>query len=157
MPAKLKDPEVRARKNRASTAAELTLPASASAKLKKPPLTATILGIRGAVKPQVQRWWAVVWQSPMAPRWLDADVEVLYVCAQIRQQMAVFMMEGKSVASLAAELRQQENRVGLDLQARRRLDWRIAGPTAPAPEVEEPEPQEAPDEQDPRRLLRAVK
>jgi hypothetical protein len=160
MPAKLKDPDARARRNKASTAADLLPPGSEDLrKLKTPPLTGPLLGIKGAVKPQVQRWWRTIWREPMAPRWLPSDIEVLYLCALLHQQIGVMAAEGKSVASLAAELRQQEARVGLDVLARRRLDWRIEGPR-PTDPIEPPAeftaPADVPADFDPRRTLRAL-
>lgn len=161
MPRPIKDPDQRQRRNKAPTAATLPSPDSPDlAKTKAPPLNADMLGIKGAVKPQVRRWWGEVWHSPMAGRWLKTDVEVLYVCALIRHQMAEFAAAGKSVATLAGELRQQESRVGLDVLARRRLDWRIEGPRPPTqePATEAPTPAEdAPADFDPRQVLRAVK
>lgn len=94
----------------------------------------------------------------MAARWLASDIEVLYNCAQIRQQIALAIADGKSVVSLMAELRQQEGRVGLDVLSRRRLDWRIGGP-AQAPAAAQEQPSDEDDEtdaEDPRRRLRAV-
>lgn len=154
-----KDPEQRQRRNKASTAAVLPDPDSARMKaVRAPALNAQLLGLprKVAIKSPVRRWWNEAWKSPMAGRWLKTDVEVLYVCALLRQQMVMFALEGKSVASLASELRQQEGRVGLDVLSRRRLDWRIEGPRQPEaaqPErVEQPEPERI----DPRSVLRAV-
>jgi hypothetical protein len=159
MPQKVKDPAVRQRRNKATTAAELPAPESPElVRVKTPPLTSQILGLRSAVKPQVQRWWRTIWREPMAARWLASDIEVLYNCAQIRQQIALAIADGKSVVSLMAELRQQEGRVGLDVLSRRRLDWRIGGP-AQAPAAAQEQPSEQDDEtdtEDPRRRLRAV-
>jgi hypothetical protein len=152
-----KDPAVRARRNKAVTAAELPAPEDTKP-VKAPPLTKELLGFRVAIRPQVQRWWRECWASPMASRWLKTDVEVLYLAASLRQQIALYLLEGKSIATLAAELRQQEGRVGLDVMSRRRLDWRIEGPrrsdVAPAVVAE---PEAPPVEQvDPRRVLRAL-
>lgn len=153
-----KDPELRRRKNKASTAAELVLPDSAEVqKLKIPPLTKELLGFKMAIKPQVQAWWKDAWQSPMAPRWLKTDIHVLYVCAQIRQQVQLAIQDGKPFASLAAELRQQESRLGLDVMSRRRLDWRIEGPREPdAPQAPQQIPEQPAAEFDPRKVLRAL-
>lgn len=162
MPGKLKDPEVRQRRNKASTAAELPAPDSPQLrKVKVPALNGELLGLgrRVAIKAPVRRWWNEAWRSPMAPRWLKTDVEVLYICALLRQQIVMFALDGKSVASLASELRQQEARVGLDVLARRRLDWRIEGPRqpdAPLPSSNTSAAEE-PDGFDPRAVLRAVK
>lgn len=163
MPAKLKDPEVRARRNKASTATELPAPGSPELRrVKAPPLNAKLLGIKGSIKPPVQRWWRTIWASPMAPRWLTSDVEGLYGIALLRQQMIEFAAAGKSVATILGEIRQQEARFGLDVLARRRLDWRIEAPRhpdAPAPEATKREPTEIDDSNtfDPRAVLRAVK
>lgn len=158
MPPLPKDPALRQRRNKAVTAAELPAPGSPElSKVKTPALTAQHLGIKGAVKPQAQRWWKEAWRSPMAPRWINTDVEVLYLCALLHHQIAVFAAEGKSVASLMSEARQQESRLGLDVMSRRRLDWRIEGPRQPdAQPAPEPEAEPAPESFDPRRVLRAV-
>lgn len=162
MPRLPKDPDARARANKAVTAATLPAPESPELEaIEAPPLTPQLLGLKRGqkVRPQVERWWREVWHSPMAPRWIATDVEVLYLCAQIRQQIQVSLADGKSISNLAGELRQQENRVGLDVMSRRRLDWRIEGPRSaapePAPKVEEPASPE-PEALDPRRILRAV-
>lgn len=158
MPRQVKDPDQRQRRNKAVTAATLELPDVKDIKTRKvPPLNAQLLGIKGAVKPQVQRWWREVWLSPMAPRWINTDIEVLYLCALLHHQVAVFAFEGKSVATLMGEIRQQEGRLGLDVLSRRRLDWRIEGPRSqPAPEPAQETPIPEPETMDPRRVLRAV-
>lgn len=162
MPRLPKDPELRQRRNKASTAAELAAPGSPElSKVKTPPLTAQHLGIKGAVKPQAQRWWKEAWRSPMAPRWINTDIEVLYLCALLHHQIAVFAGDGKPVASLMSEVRQQEGRLGLDVMSRRRLDWRIEGPrvpeATPSPEALPMQPPDRDEGFDPRRALRAVK
>ena len=145
---KPKDPELRARRNKASTHDVLD-PNERVAKV--PPLTKDILGVEH-IRPQVHRWWRVVWRSPMAPRWLEADVEVLYLIATLRNKFV-----GDPTPTLASEIRQQEARLGLDVMARRRADWRIENSRverAEAPAVSAPDVPE--DEEDPRKLLRLV-
>lgn len=141
-----KDPELRVRRNKASTHDIL----DPNERVKAPALTKDILGVEH-IRPQVHRWWRVVWRSPMAPRWLEADVEVLYLIATLRNKFV-----GDPTPTLAAEIRQQEARLGLDVMARRRADWRIENSRVekeePAAAVELPEEIE-----DPRALLRAVK
>jgi len=147
---KPKDPAVRQRRNKASTHDVL----DPNAKVKAPPLTKELLGVE-LIRPQVHRWWRVVWRSPMAARWLEADYEVLYLVAVLRNKFAA-----DPTPTLAAEIRQQEARVGLDVMSRRRYDWRVEGSRVeeqPASAVREapadiPEPAE-----DPRKVLRAVK
>src|SRR5690348_3288134 len=98
MPRVPKDPETRARRNKASTAAELPAPESAELKkVKVPPLNAKLLDLKGAIRPSVQRWWQVIWREPMASRWLKSDIEVLYDCARLKQQIASFQADGKSI------------------------------------------------------------
>ncbi len=145
-----KDPEARRRRNKAATEAVLT--ADDGAKVKVPTLTQEILGAR--VHASTKRWWATIWKSPMAPRWLPSDVEGLYLLAILRNE---FFM--KPTATLAGEIRQHEARFGLTPVDRKRLDWRIQGPQQtepmkPAPVLDDvPEPENF----DPRAVLRAVK
>lgn len=140
-----KDPALRQRRNRAATHDVL----DPTARVKAAPLTKEILGVE-VVRPQVKRWWAVVWKSPMAQRWLDADVEVLYLVAVLRNKFAV-----DPTPTLASEIRQQEARLGLDVMARRRLDWRIeVARTDPEPEPATPAP--IVEHEDPRGILRVV-
>jgi len=143
-----KDPAVRARRNKASTH-DILDPNERVA--KAPSLTKDILGVE-LIRPQVHRWWRVVWRSPMAPRWLEADVEVLYLIATLRNKFV-----GDPTPTLASEIRQQEARLGLDVMSRRRADWRIENsrtePVSPAQDVAQPVEVEA---DDPRQLLRVV-
>ena len=145
---KPKDPAVRARRNKASTHDVL----DPNARVKAPSLTKDILGVE-MIRPQVHRWWRVVWRSPMAPRWLEADVEVLYLIATLRNKFV-----GDPTPTLASEIRQQEARLGLDVMSRRRADWRIENSRTEPADVADVTIADVPDEaEDPRRLLRAVK
>jgi hypothetical protein len=83
--------------------------------------------------PAVRRWWRTIWRSPMAVRWLEADIEGLYLIAVLRQEFAK-----KPTTTTAAEIRQQETRYGLDVYARKRLDWRIAAPVPTNSPAENP-------------------
>lgn len=145
-----KDPDARQRRHKASTAA--VLDAQSADSREAPPLSAKLFGDK-TLHPLTRKWWRVIWRSPMAVRWLETDVEGLYLVAILRN--AFFH---QPTPTLAAEIRQQETRFGLDVLSRRRLDWRIANPQAPAPLEEEPEvPAYVEDDFDPRRVLRAVK
>ena len=86
----------------------------------------------------------------MAPRWLESDVEVLYLTAALRNEFAK-----KPLTALAGEIRQQEARLGLDVMSRRRFDWRIEGPAAPQPTVQAVSVP-VDDGPDPRHVLRVV-
>lgn len=161
-----KDPELRRRRNKAVTAAVLEADEKGeraddtrdkkktSAERKAPPLPKRLFP-GSQVHALTRSWWRVIWRSPMSSRWLPADVEGLYLVAVLRD--AFFRTPSPT---LAAEIRQQEARFGLDVLSRRRLDWRIAGPIDAPPEEppadEEPEAP-PPDRVDPRSLLRAVK
>lgn len=144
-----KDPDARQRRNKASTAA--VLDPAADNELEAPPLSAKLFGDK-TLHPLTRKWWKVIWRSPMAVRWLETDVEGLYLVAILRN--AFFH---QPTPTLAAEIRQQETRFGLDVLSRRRLDWRIANPQAPAPEEPVLTVADFPDDFDPRSVLRAVK
>lgn len=105
------------------------------------------------IRPQVKRWWGVVWRSPMASQWIDADVEVLYLIAVLRNRFAA-----EPTPTLASEIRQQEARLGLDVMARRRLDWRIEAARSEAEPEEQrvSAPPPASEQDDPRAILRVV-
>lgn len=145
-----KDPALRQRRNKVSTGARL----DPNARRKPASLTQQMMP-GGKVHRLTRRWWNTIWRSPMAPRWLEADIEVLYLVAILRNEFYL-----KPSTTLAAEIRQQEMRVGLDVMARRRLDWRIEGPRQadppPAPLEEKAAQVPADDGVDPRRVLRVV-
>ena len=104
------------------------------------------------VHPLTRAWWRVIWRSPMAARWLAADIEGLYLVAILRNQFFL-----TPTATVAAEIRQQETRFGLDVLSRRRLDWRIGAPATPEAPAAAKESVPPADPVDPRSLLRAVK
>lgn len=126
-----KDPRVRQRKNVPATSALLDHlldqdePATAVARPELPEREET----ERAWHRRTVAWWASVWSSPMARRYLDADVHGLLMAAELVDQFWY-----KPTASLAAELRRQLEQFGLSVMSRRRLDWRIRDePPAEAP------------------------
>ena len=156
-----KDPAQRQRRNRASTADVLD---PTPTKRKAPPLPTTYAPEHKNARGRMVRswhaatlaWWRVIWRSPMASRWLEADIEGLYVIAMLRDQFF-----RQPTATTASEIRQQETRFGLDVLARRRLDWRLLPPPTDdekpkPPERAQPTAPGAP-EVDPRFALRAQK
>ncbi len=149
-----KEPGTRARRNKASTHDVLKTDDAKS--LKAPPLTAADIGLtKGGVHKLVQRWWKTIWKEPMAARWLQSDIEGLYLIARLRHDF--WSGTGAGLTTLASEIRQQERRWGLDIPARRSLDWRIEA-SQPAPVAEIAPVPDLPEEaEDPRTLLRAVK
>src|SRR5689334_6546215 len=136
-----KDHETRRRRNKVATEAVLT---TTDARIKVPTLTQQILGSR--VHASTKRWWSVIWKSPMAPRWLEADIEGLYLVAILRNEFFV-----KPTSTLAGEIRQQEARFGLTPVDRKRLDWRIEGPRQPDQPLPAAPPPIEDESEDPRR------
>jgi hypothetical protein len=121
MPTPLKDPSVRRRRNRESTATELTRRKGG----RRPTIP-----IRHA-HPQTRAWWADVWNSPMAGQYVDADKHGLMAMCLLVED---FWTAGsaKERRELAAELRQQGVRFGLSPIDRRRLQWSLPqGPAKP--------------------------
>jgi hypothetical protein len=103
--------------------------------------------------PLVLAWWRDVWASPMAIEFLQADTHGLFVLAELRNQ---FWRTGD--ASLAGEIRLQEQRFGLSSLDRRRLQWEVerveqAQKRRPTPGAVKSRKVAG----DPRRFLRAVK
>lgn len=145
MPTPLKAPELRQRRNKAST--EATLDASAPS-TRRPPALPKRLGADGqtvAWHPHTLRWWRNRWRSPMAAEYLEADVDRLLLVADLIDRY----WREPSVA-LAAEIRQQDGQFGGTPMDRRRLDWKIARTD---PVVRQPRTVQAAPTDDPRRLL----
>jgi hypothetical protein len=109
-----KDPKLRQRKNRDSTAAQLEAPAGL---LEIPDLPA-----RGRRKwhPFTVAWWTAVRTSPMATEYLEADLNGLYMLAVLVDEFWRLPS-----AQLAAEIRQQRQCFGLTPIDRRRLQWTV--------------------------------
>lgn len=148
MPAQKKDPSVRARRNKASTAAKLPA-AGPVAKADRPELPDG----RDWHKLTLE-WWADLWASPMAGEYHESDRHGLFILAAL---VDAFWTEPSQ--ALAAEIRLQRQAFGLTPYDRRRLEWTIesvdeakdrgrqrrarqAAPASPA--------------DDPRSVLRAV-
>jgi hypothetical protein len=151
MPRQPKPPELRQRRNKASTRAKLK---------RGREVRAPALPIRGCVcggpaeAPQPARgkrkrgrprkmpepcrfchgtgilpwhhltkaWWGRVWASPMAPEYIESDIDALYVLASLRDE---FWRTGGTDGKLAAEVRLQEARFGATPLDRRRLEWEM--------------------------------
>jgi len=87
----------------------------------------------GTPQPFTLRWWETVWRSPMASRYVDGDVPALIRLAQLVDSVA----RGQSNAQEMAEIRQLEDRFGLNPMARKRLGWEVID-DEPAEGVEHP-------------------
>ena len=112
MPAQKKDPSVRARRNKAATAATLTatLPEDA-----RPELPAD-----REWHPLTLDWWNDLWASPMAGEYHGSDRHALFILAAL---VDAFWTEPSQ--ALAAEIRLQRQAFGLTPYDRRRLEWTI--------------------------------
>lgn len=123
MPAHLKPPALRQRRNR--SVSQATLPSEAeSAGRAVPPLP--VREGKGEVwHPNVLEWWTAIWTSPMAAEYLHADMQGgLYLLAELYQRRWTEPETG-ALVKLAAEIRQQEIRFGASPIDRRRLQWEV--------------------------------
>lgn len=73
-------------------------------------------------------WWRVLWASPMAAAYLEADVDALVRLARLKDDEA----RGALPPSALGAMQQLEDRFGLSPKARRALQWEIqqAAPAA---------------------------
>lgn len=127
-----KDPGLRQRRNRSTTAAKLSL--APSGDVSAPKLGPRIVedeetGDRRELEwhPMAVSLWEDVWASPMAGEYLDADVHGLRVLVALTDAYWRRMEAGQvsGAAALAAELRLQRQAFGLSPIDRRRLQWEV--------------------------------
>jgi len=118
MPPMPKDPSTRARRNRTSTSAVLRAVPGA----KIPPLPTGFKWLK-----LTQDWWRVIWKSPMAPEFCDADLPGIQRLAILVNAYYESAAEGdlNLMLKLAAEIRHQQQAYGLTPMDRRRLQWTI--------------------------------
>lgn len=115
MPQPKKHSSVRARANKASTAAVLTeFPDDHP--VVKPDLPPR----EGGWHPQTLEWWDDLWSAPMAAEYHESDRHALYLLAVLVDD---FWLEPSQ--KLAAEIRLQRQAFGLTPYDRRRLEWTI--------------------------------
>lgn len=85
-----------------------------------------------AWRPTTLAWWGVIWASPMAEEWVDADVPGLFALALLVDDFWT-----APEAKVHAEIRQASREFGLSPFSRRQLQWEIkrldAGKAPPAP------------------------
>jgi len=141
-----KDPQVRQRRNRAVTAAEL----EAEAPLGEPPPLPRRPRRRSWTE-RTRVWWDRIWRSPMASRFLEADIDQLFILAELVDR---FWRE--PTTALAAEIRQHRTAFGLTPIDRRRLEWTIRPPAEDNPAPARTSSPRA-EVSDPRESLRIVK
>lgn len=74
-----------------------------------------------AWRPTTLAWWQVIWASPMAEEWVDADVPGLFALALLMDE---FWTSGGD-SKIHAEIRQAAREFGLSPFSRRQLQWEI--------------------------------
>lgn len=107
-----KDASIRARRNKTSTKATLSLVHS----VEMPSLPDREVPWRA----ETLTWWADIWASPMAPEFEKSDRHGLFMLAVLIDDFWVC-----PTAGLAAEIRLQRQCFGLTPIDRRRLQWEI--------------------------------
>jgi hypothetical protein len=111
MPPAPKHPSTRARRNKVSTAATLSVPED---------VVIPDLPDDRMWHPQTIAFWQDIWQSPMAAEFDDSDIHGLFMLAVL---VDGFWLKPHWTA--AAEIRLQGQRFGLSPLDRRRLQWEI--------------------------------
>ena len=115
MPAHLKDQSVRARRNKAATRAAL----SADHDVQARPLPDGI-----EWHPLTVKWWESLWESPMAPEYIDMDLHGLYRVAMLYNDF--WMADShKERAEIQVRLEKADAEYGTNPLARKRLEWQI--------------------------------
>jgi hypothetical protein len=123
------DPSVRQRRNKTATAAKLPLGGASTVDVPELPErfredreTGEFTPI--SWHPRTSAWWSTVWASPMAPEFLDADVEGLFLLAELEDDFHR-AESAKERIELAKEIRLQRQCFGLTPIDRRRLQWEV--------------------------------
>jgi hypothetical protein len=125
-----KDPAIRRRRNKTSTAARLPMDGGDAVDTPElPPRVIEVEGVRTEDEwhPLAVELWEDVWASPMAPEYLDADVHGLVVLVALTDAYWRRMESGQvsGANELAKELRLQRQAFGLSPIDRRRLQWEV--------------------------------
>jgi len=156
MPSQIpKRPGTRQRRNRVIGAATLPSEREAAALKRVVPALPEYEGEDGEDwHPKTRAWWARVWASPMAGEYLAADMDGLFMLAELLDR---FWTEPS--AQLAAEIRLQRQCFGLTPIDRRRLQWEVARGEEAEARRKRPAPAAKPTRgrRDPRQVLRMVK
>jgi hypothetical protein len=142
-----KDPAIRQRRNVKAEQAELSVPPAGTIKIPKLP---TRHGLKW--HPLAMKWWKDLWESPMAPRFLNTDANELVRAAVLIDDFWRATSPDDR-AKLDAAIIRQTSRFGLSNWDRNRMNWTI---TAAAEEKPRPQSQPQSPTLDPRKVLRAV-
>lgn len=116
MPQPKKDPSVRARANRASTAATLSADVPAA--------TAPKLPANREWDQITLDWWADLWAAPMSHEYHSSDRHALFMLAALMDDFWTTDTPGRRKA-LSEEIRLSRQAFGLTPYDRRRLEWTI--------------------------------
>ena len=116
MPPLPKPPGARTRRNVAQGRWRTLPPAEP---FKRPP---KLPARRPAWLKETREWWRVVWSSPMASVWIEADVLALVRLAEMFDARARGTLSATEVPAMLA----LEDRFGLNPKARRALQWEVA-------------------------------
>ena len=146
-----KDPKLRQRRNKHSTAATLVD--------ENPVLDIPELPRRrdsnGKFKPdwraEVKAWWNDVWTSPMAGEYVRSDIHGLFILADLLDQ---YWRDPSP--KLATEIRLQRQCFGLTPIDRRRLQWEVERAESASARTENRKARRS-DTTDPRKVLGVVK
>ncbi len=144
-----KHPSARARRNKASTNATL----SVDIDMIVPELPA------GDWHPMTAKWWQRFWTSPMAPELTESDVDGMYRVLKLAEAFWT-TDDPKLAAVLQVRLEKAESNYGGNPMARRSLQWEIEKAEAAveqgAKRRTKAEAGKAEPKGDPRAVLRAV-
>lgn len=129
MPPRASHPSVRQKKGAKATARELV-----AGPLVKPPTPVryekdreTGIRLEKEWHPAAVRNWNIRWQSPVAAEFIDVDVVALERLLRLEtEQYEEHESGGKARVTVAVEIRQLEENLGLSLTKRYALDWTVA-------------------------------
>jgi hypothetical protein len=90
--------------------------------------------LAGGQTPDEARLWDELWHSPQAVAWEDLG----WTRSVARYARAVVLAETGANASLLAEVRQMEDRLGLNPMSMKRLQWEIVDTPTSADDADVP-------------------
>lgn len=108
-----KDPKLRQRRNKTSTRAILSTEVDTEREIPQLPKNRRWHYL-------TREWWERAWQSPMAPEYLEADIDGMFILA-----LLIDKFWKKPTKELAGEIRLQRQCFGLTPIDRRRLQWEV--------------------------------
>lgn len=151
----------RARRNKPATAANLPSEATArQAATKRGSVPALPNRGRGkAWHPRTKAWWAEIWESPLATRYLRVHRDLLFNLIELVDARNQLSPLDPMRLKLEAEIRMQRRDLGLTPVDQLRLGWTVAADVAPVVEGKPAGrvlPERDGESEDPRNVLRIV-